>query len=593
MMIQLFLAQHVVASPLLAWWKALLILPPFIAWAWLVSTKLDKDARYYHLNYNLWNGIHLGAAVAALAAMLFVPYFALSWPVGVIILLGPVLTYWHIRDQAVPEGEQFKLTSQGIMAKLAARKQARAAHQAIIQFIDSKGKTRDTPLRDDPLFAVHMLAEDMLGPALAARASRVELNVATSGGSISQTIDGIRYKRETAPTESSMRMIDYLKDIAGLDLAERRRRQTGDFRLRGPSGEAEINIVTTGSSSGQLLRVDFDRNKRMHKPFDAVGLLAPQLEALRFFEQPHERHGIILVGAPPGHGLSTTAYSFLSRHDAYTSNVKSLEREIMVQLLGVDQVQWDPNNPDIDYATNLQSILRRDPDVVLTGEIRDNETARVVAEPGMKGPLIYIQQPLATIVDQIRDWVKKVGDVRDATKPLRAVTNQRLLRSLCPNCRQAYQPSPEQLKKLNLPAKKVNQLYRAGGKVQVKNKIENCPVCGGTGYLGQTAAFEVMIVDDEARKLLAAGDLKAALGHARRNNMFYIQEAALSKVISGETDIDEVVRVTSPPRAAEGGGGETGGTAVRARPPGGGGGSSSGPAGKVKPSKTNEDSAAA
>jgi len=275
-------------------------------------------------------------------------------------------------------------------------------------------------------------------------------------------------------------------------------------------------------------------------------LLSQQLEQLRAFEQMHERHGVILIGAPPGHGLSTTAYSFLSRHDAYTSNVKSLEREVLVQLLGVDQVQWDPSNPDIDYATNLQSILRRDPDIVLADEVRDTETARVIVEPGMKGPLIYIQQPLPTVTDQIRDWVKKVGDVKDAVRALRAVTNQRLLRTLCPNCRQAYTPTPEQIKKLNLPAKKVSQLYRASGKVQVKNKIENCKVCGGTGYLGQTAAFEVMIVDDEGRKLLGTGDLKAALAHARRNNMFYIQEAALAKVISGETDLDEVVRVTSP-----------------------------------------------
>ena len=88
----------------------------------------------------------------------------------------------------------------------------------------------------------------------------------------------------------------------------------------------------------------------------------------------------------------------------------------------------------------------------------------------------------------------------------------------------------------------------AGGKVQLKNKIESCPVCGGTGYLGQTGVFEVLIVDDEARRYLSAGDLKGALSHARRNKMIYFQEAALSKVISGETSIEEVIRVTSPAR---------------------------------------------
>jgi general secretion pathway protein E len=267
-------------------------------------------------------------------------------------------------------------------------------------------------------------------------------------------------------------------------------------------------------------------------------------------EQPHERHGIVLIGAPPGHGVTTTSYAFLARHDAYTSNVKTLEREVHVTLEGVDQIQWDPSNPDIDYATNLQSILRRDPDIVLTAEILDSETARVAADPGIQGPLIYIPQPVPSITDQIRDWVKKVGDVKVATKALRMVTNQRLLRSLCPNCRQAYQPTPEQIKKLNLPAKKVTELFRAGGKVQVKNRIEDCPVCGGSGYLGQTAVFEVMAVDDEARKHLSAGDLKAALAHARRNRMIYLQEAALSKVINGETDLDEVVRVLAPSKTS-------------------------------------------
>lgn len=543
------LAQQAVTAVLLGWWKAILILVPFVAWAWLISARLDKDARYFHLNFQMWNAIHMVAGVAALAAMLLIPFFFVGWPVGLLILAGPVFVYWYVRNQTVPEDRRFKLSSEGIGAKIAAKRQARAAKQALIQFTDAKKEPRPIPLKEDPLYPIHMLAEDLLGPALAARAARLEMVVGTqadAAAAVSQTVDGVRYKREAVPGDAAIKVIDYLKGFAGLDVADRRRRQHGKFGLKGPEADAEVTLVTAGSSTGVSLRMDFDRGKRLHKPFDGLGLLSQQLEQLRAFEQIHERHGVILIGAPPGHGLSTTAYSFLSRHDAYTSNVKSLEREVQVQLLGVDQVQWDPANPDIDYATNLQSILRRDPDIVLADEVRDTETARVIVEPGMQGPLIYVQQPLPTVTDQIRDWVKKVGDVKDAVRSLRAVTNQRLLRTLCPNCRQPYTPTPEQIKKLNLPAKKVSQLYRASGKVQVKNKIENCKVCGGTGYLGQTAAFEIMIVDDECRKILASGDLKAALAHARRHNMFYIQEAALAKVISGETDLDEVVRVTSP-----------------------------------------------
>jgi type II secretory ATPase GspE/PulE/Tfp pilus assembly ATPase PilB-like protein len=549
----LLLAQAVSAF-LVSWWKAVLMVPPFMAWAWLISTKLDKDARYFHLNPQLWNMIHLLCGLLAVIAMLFIPIFWLSWPAGVAILLAPIIVYWRMRDAQVPESQRFRLSGEGLGAKMAARKQARAAKAAVLQFTDAKGKTRSVPLKDEPLFPIHMLAEDVLAPALTGRASRVDVAIGPNGALVSQTVDGVRYKRDPILPEPAVQLLDFSKEMAGLDVTDRRRRQTGGFRVKGPGGESKITIITAGSSTGQTMRLEIDREKRLHKPFDGLGLLAPQMEPLRALQQPHERHGIVLIGAPPGHGLTTTAYAFLSRHDAYTSNVKTLEREIQVWLDGVDQIQWDPANPDVDYATNLQSILRRDPDIVLTAEILDSETARVTADPGMPGPLIYIQQPLPTVTDQIRDWVKKVGDVKEATRALRLVTNQRLLRSLCPNCRQPYQPTPEQIKKLNLPAKKVTQLYRAGGKVQVKNRIEDCPVCGGSGYLIQTAVFEVMVVDDEARKMLASGDLKAALAHARRNKMIYLQEAALSKVISGETDLDEVVRVLASSKPSQEGG---------------------------------------
>jgi type II secretory ATPase GspE/PulE/Tfp pilus assembly ATPase PilB-like protein len=264
----------------------------------------------------------------------------------------------------------------------------------------------------------------------------------------------------------------------------------------------------------------------------------------------HDRHGIVLVAAPPGHGLTTTLYSLLARHDPYTANIKALEREVQLEIDGVDHVQWDPTNPDVDYATNLQSILRRDPDVVMVSFIKDADTARVAVDPGMQGPLLYIPQRCGSITEQIREWVKQVGDIKKATRALRAVINQRLLRTLCPNCRQAYQPTPEQLKKLSLPASKVSQLFRAGGQVQVKGKIESCPICGGSGYFGQTGIFEVLAVDEEARRLLSKGDLKAVLAHARRNKMIYLQEAALAKVAAGETTIEEVVRVTAPAKSS-------------------------------------------
>ncbi len=535
---------------LVSFYKPLLIFVVFVPWAWLISSKLEKDARYFHLNHRMWNGVHLGAGVLALAAMLLIPVtFWITWPIGIVILLGPLFAYKQIRNQAVPEAQRFALTGEGLSAKLHSRRQSRASEGALVRFVDHKGQERDVPLKAGAQYLVHMLAEDLIGPALSDRATEVRLEVGSSGAVVSQTVDGVRFKRDPVQVESGLRVIDYFKEMAGQNDEDRRRRQAGEFGMLGAEGEVSLSITTQGSSSAQLLTLQFNRATKLRKPFDGLGLLRAQLEGLRTFEPAHNRHGVVLIGAPRGHGLTTSTYAFVARHDAYTSNIKTLEHEVLARIDGVDHVQFDPSNPDVDYATNLQSILRRDPDIVLTAQIADRETAVVVAEPNMQGPLLYVPQRAGSISEQVVAWVKLVGDLKTAAASLRAVINQRLLRTLCTNCRQAYQPTAEQLQKMNLSAKKVRQLYRAGGKVQLKNKIETCPVCGGTGYLGQTGVFEVLIVDDEVKRYLTAGDLKGALSHARRNKMIYLQEAALSKVISGETSIEEVIRVTSPARS--------------------------------------------
>lgn len=538
-------------------YKPFLLFLPFLPWAWLVSSKLDKDARYFHLNVRLWNAIHLAAGTAALAAMLFVPIFWIGWPAGMAVLLAPILFYWQQRNEQVPESQRFVLSGATLGARIDARRQAKAKREAMLHFTDATGTAREVPLKDDPLYGVHMTAEDLLGPALDARASAMAVTVGQEGTALSQVIDGVRYKLEPLAVDSGLKVVDYLKQLAGLDVEDRRRRQAGKFRMHGPGGNTDLLVTTAGSSAGIAVKIELDLNKRLSRPFDALGLTPSQMKGLVGLTETHDRHGIMLVGAPPTHGLTTTMYSLVARHDAFTSNIKTLERDVQLEIDGVDHLQWDSTNPDINYATNLQSILRRDPDVVMVSHVVDPETAKTVAEPGMQGPLIYVPQRLATVGEQLRDWAKRVGDLKKATAALRAVSNQRLLRTLCPNCRQAYQPTPEVLKKLNLPASKVKQLFRPFGKVEVKNKIEECPVCAGRGYLGQTGVFEVFVVDSDARKHLAGGDFKAAYAHARRNKMIFLQEAALSKVARGETSVEELVRVTAPART---------GTARRSKP---------------------------
>ncbi len=534
---------------LVSFYKPLVLFVTFVPWAWLVSSKLEKDARALKLKYRQWNLIYMGTAAAAIAAWLAIPIFWVGWPLGAILLMTPVYVYVQFRNGVVPKAKRFSLAG-NLSAKLAAGKQIRGVRVAV-QFVDAEGNEHKGPPKGDPRQEAHLALEDIIVPALEARATQVDFSVGQRGTALTLTIDGVRYKRDAPNTDTAMPVIDYLKEIAGLNVEDRRRRQTTNIMLTGPTGKSDVTVVTAGSSQGIEVRLIFDRAKRVLKAIDGLGLLPSQLEAVRAFEQPQERHGIFLFGAPAGQGLTTTGYALVGRHDAYTSNVKTLEMEIKGELDGVDHVQFDASNPDIDYATNLQSILRRDPDIVLVSELKDPQNAAVACEPGMQGPMIYVPQRQSTINDQIRHWAKLVGDVKSAVKSLRVVMNQRLMRRVCPNCRQAYQPTADQLRKMNLPPDKVEQLFQASGKVQVKNKIENCPVCGGTGYFAQVGIFQVMVITDDIRRLLLGGDLKGALAEARRNKMMFQQESALRKVVEGETTIDEVVRVTAPPRAAK------------------------------------------
>ena len=263
------------------------------------------------------------------------------------------------------------------------------------------------------------------------------------------------------------------------------------------------------------------------------------------------RKGVILVTTPAGQGLTTLAYALIGRHDAYTSNVKTLEREVQFRVEGVDHKKFEPEAGVEDFGAMLTKIIRRDPDVVLCGDISEPGSAKAAALMGMESPLVYVLVPADSMATAIAMWMQSVGDPKMATRCLSGVVHQRVMRTLCPNCKSPFTPAPEQAKKLGIAAGKEVQLFRPSGKVQVKNRIEDCPVCQGTSYFGQTGVFEVMSLDDEGRRLLSENDFRTAYARAvREQKMMQLQEAALLKVRTGDTSLEEVQRIFAPKQAA-------------------------------------------
>jgi type II secretory ATPase GspE/PulE/Tfp pilus assembly ATPase PilB-like protein len=530
--------------------KPVLLIATFVAYMRFVA-KFEGDARMFTLPVLGWNMGYIAAALVSLLLILVIPWFFVGWFLSLLILAGTMFAYWKYRDARVPENRKFRFGGEKLSKAMAARKQAAADRAASAQFTRADGSKEPVPQKEDPALGIYVTVEQMILAPLSVRASRIDLASTQAGVATSMLVDGVRTKGEPMPPDVGNAAIDMMKRLAGLDVNDRRRRQTGSFTVSSAAGSSRVTITSIGSSSGQTLRADFDREERLGKAIDSIGLAPSQLEALRTLEEPGKRVGVVIVSAPPGQGLTTLGFAIISRHDAYTSNIKTLERELVYRVEGVEHKAFAPEPGVEDYAQALTKIIRRDPDVVLAADITEPGAAKAATLMGLERPLVYVLVPAESMAAAVATWIQAVGDPKTATKCLSAVVHQRLIRQLCPNCKSPFTPAPEQAKKLGIPSGKQVELFRPSGKIQVKNRIEDCPVCQGSAYFGQIGIFEVMMVDKDARQMLAENDFRGAYARAVRDTkMIQLQEAALLKVREGLTSLEEVQRVFAPKQAA-------------------------------------------
>ncbi|MGA0174385.1 MAG: hypothetical protein ACO3NL_12185, partial [Phycisphaerales bacterium] len=197
--------------------KPVLLVASIIPYAWVVSSKLEPDTRYFHFNVALWNGLFLGAGIAALAAGGLIPIFWVGWPVAILLLAGTLFGYWQYRDARVPEERKYRPFSGEFKEKMEARRAKRGIAKAQISFVGSKGEVRNVPGKDDPLLPVHLRVEELLVPALERRASRIDIAPTRSGIAASCLIDGVRANLAALSAEESQAIVDYVKAQAGLD----------------------------------------------------------------------------------------------------------------------------------------------------------------------------------------------------------------------------------------------------------------------------------------------------------------------------------------------------------------------------------------
>jgi len=530
--------------------KPLVSFAAFVPYAAFVSGKLEKDAAYYNLNPQKWSGIFLAFGAAAVLAVLLVPTWLAGFPLMLALMVVPCAWYMKFRNKALEGTKAKPLSVLSIdFAKMAAERRAKSAMAgATLRFQKKDRSDHPVPDRKDPGFETYGALEALLLAGADARASRIEVALSKQGAQVQHVIDSVRFKRDPIAGELATRVVDLLKNFAGLDAAERRKFQRDVLAFVRDGNRCLATVTSVGSMQGEAIRIDFDREKQLTIAADKLGAGEAQLKPLvdALFTDPR---GVVLVGARPGQGLTTACYAMLGRHDSLTSNVKTLERKHERIVEGVEHADFDPSKSD--YATQLQTIVRRGPDIVFVADAGEPGVGKVVCGANARNTLFYVALPSDSVPDMMAAWVKAVGDPKSAAETLRAVVAQRLVRKVCLTCRAQYAAGPAEQKMLAIPSGKQVQLYKQSGKVLVKDQPVDCPTCKGTGFLGVSGALEVLVLDDEARRLLASGDVKAAYMQARRaHKSLSLQEAALMKVRAGETSLDEVRRVFAPPAAA-------------------------------------------
>lgn len=531
---------------LLSWIKPLLVLAALVGWARLVST-LDKDLEYYHLPRMLWNGGHMAAAVAGFAAMFLIPIFLIGFPIGVACLFGSLYAYAVYRNQRVPFDNRWDLSMNGIRTVLTDWQQDQADKRASLRIINADGDQLEVPAGNDPQAEIHAALAEILNFAIPRNADRIDLSIDKEVGKIVTRIDGVLYPQPELDPKKAMSILEYVKGAAGMDLTNQRKREQGRISVDlGEFGTNRLLIETSGSTRGIRMAMDINPAKQANIPLDKLGLTETQRDQI--LEMVAQPGGTIIVSAPPMQGQTTTLYSILQTHDPYTSSVLTIERTKPFEVEGVNHQEFGDEATADEINERIKVLLRSDPNVVMLSELFDDNTPGILA-PMAEECRFYVPVKSESGFDAVKRWIKLVDDPKLATQGLIAVMQQRLVRRLCTTCRTPYKPDPAALKKLNIPADKVDTLYQSSGQVEVKGKPRTCPACMGIGYRGRIGVFELMIYDDAARSLLRKGDLDSLRTHLRKQKLQYLQEAALAKVVEGVTDIKEITRVLASSKA--------------------------------------------
>jgi general secretion pathway protein E len=371
--------------------------------------------------------------------------------------------------------------------------------------------------------------------ALEMRASDIHFEPFENRLIVRYRIDGVLHEVESPPRRLSAAVISRIKIMAMLDIAERRLPQDGRIRLRVHGKEIDLRVSTVPTMHGESVVMRILDKGGVALDFKRLGFEDATLQG--FLDVLMEPHGILLVTGPTGSGKTTTLYTALDRLNKPDVKILTVEDPVEYQMPGINQIQVKPQI-DLTFANALRSIVRQDPDVIMIGEIRDLETAQIAVQSALTGHLV-----LSTVhTNDAASTVNRLLDmgVEDylLTSTIIGILAQRLVRTLCPSCKEAYTALPEVVNELGLrkfAATSDVTLYHARG----------CKECGQTGYIGRVSIMEMLPMSDHLRTHVMRHATSTELrAEAIKEGMVTMYEDGMKKAMNGVTTFEEVLRVT-------------------------------------------------
>jgi type IV pilus assembly protein PilB len=347
-------------------------------------------------------------------------------------------------------------------------------------------------------------------------------------------IDGVLYEMVPPPKQLGPAITSRIKVMAHLDIAERRLPQDGRIELKVAGKPVDLRIAVLPTIYGESVVMRVLDRANVELSLDRIGLRVDDLE--KFEHLVRKPNGIVVVTGPTGSGKTTTLYAALSKLNDIETKILTVEDPVEYDIDGLLQCQVN-EEAGLTFGKALRSFLRQDPDIILVGEIRDLETAQIAVQASLTGHLVLSTLHTNDAPSSIIRLIDLGMEPFLLTATIEGIVAQRLVRTICPKCKEQYEPKEEELMELNLLPADVRGKRFARGR--------GCDNCNKSGYRGRMALFEIMSMDDEMRELvMQQANTTALRAHARRRGMRSLRESGLLSIYEGQTTIDEVVRET-------------------------------------------------